>query len=190
VLAPGRGHRSGEGMLVGPWRAALLERSVMGGAGPACYRIVRYYRNRDFCVFFHALPGKTLSRASNTGRACGESTKNWAVLTGVGSPHPAFAWRNPGPRVSFRTGMRASALAGIGTALPVIRAVAGLDSAPVSRRGALRQADAREQPLGRLFRIWDAAFAERADHGCQHVGRSGNEGGVGTLGELVEQPWR
>ena len=41
---------------------------------------------------------------------------------------------------------------------------------------------------GRLFGIRDAALAERADHGFQYVGRLGDEGRVGALGELVEEP--
>ena len=38
----------------------------MGRVGPACRRFVRYYRNRVFRPFFHALPDNRLLRDRDT----------------------------------------------------------------------------------------------------------------------------
>ena len=46
--------------------AALPEGSVMGRAGPACHRFVRYYRNPVFRALFHALPENRLVRDRHT----------------------------------------------------------------------------------------------------------------------------
>ena len=55
-----------EGVPACRQRAALPEGSVMGRVGPVCRRFVRYYRNRVFRAFFHALPENRLVRDSQT----------------------------------------------------------------------------------------------------------------------------
>ncbi len=51
--ASSAGGQPGEGMPAFRQRAALSGGCVMGGAGPACRRFVRYFRNRVFRAFFH-----------------------------------------------------------------------------------------------------------------------------------------
>ena len=45
----------------------------MGGTGPACHRIVRYFRNRVFRAFFHVPLENRFRRGGDA--SCRESTK-------------------------------------------------------------------------------------------------------------------
>lgn len=115
-------------------------------------------------------PGRTLDRNAQRAR---ESTASTATARHCPTCQRA-ALLSPSPA---RCGPAGRSPAGTGH-----------DPAPASRCSALRQAGAGKHAHGRLLGIGDAALAERTDHGCQYIGRLGDAGRVGALGELVEQP--